>query len=214
MSFAPKDEHQAQVQMALERGIPAVSAVMGTQRLVYPSNVFDVVHCARCRVPWDADGTLSCAQWSHLMSMLSFFVARPIKNRWIFPGFLLRVQWLSSCYFRFIPSVTESMLFGCINRWLAASWVKQDIATRRLICVVSNSSVSRWWNQSEIVERCTSCASFSISVKIERFRVDVWTFLYHICTKTSYVRSFCLLWCWFLWGLSHTWGIKTCWTVQ
>jgi hypothetical protein len=63
------------------------------------------------------------------------------------------------------------------------------------------------------VERCTSCASFSISVKVERFRVDVWTFLYHICTKTSYVRSFCLLWCWFLWGLSHTWGIKTCWTV-
>jgi hypothetical protein len=37
--------------------------------------------------------------------------------------------------------------------------------------------------------------------------------LYHICTKTSYVRSFCLLWCRFLWGLSHTWGIKTCWTV-
>jgi hypothetical protein len=71
--------------------------------------------------------------------------------------------------------------------------------------VVSNSGVSRWWNQSEIVERCTSCASFSIAVKVERFRVDVWTFLYHVCTKTSYVRSFCLLWCWFLWGLSHTW---------
>lgn len=56
MSIAPKDEHEAQVQMALERGIPAVSAVMGTQRLVFPSNVFDVVHCARCRVPWHSDG--------------------------------------------------------------------------------------------------------------------------------------------------------------
>jgi hypothetical protein len=56
MSFAPKDEHEAQVQMALERGIPAISSVMGTQRLVYPSNVFDVVHCARCRVPWHLDG--------------------------------------------------------------------------------------------------------------------------------------------------------------
>ncbi|KAL6846001.1 hypothetical protein ACP4OV_023449 [Aristida adscensionis] len=50
MSFAPKDEHEAQVQFALERGIPAVSAVMGTKRLSFPSNVFDVVHCARCRV--------------------------------------------------------------------------------------------------------------------------------------------------------------------
>ena len=56
MSVAPKDEHQAQVQMALERGIPALSAVMGTQRLIFPSNVFDVVHCARCRVPWHIDG--------------------------------------------------------------------------------------------------------------------------------------------------------------
>ncbi|XP_022867892.1 probable methyltransferase PMT26, partial [Olea europaea var. sylvestris] len=52
MSLAPKDEHEAQVQFALERGIPAISAVMGTKRLPYPGRVFDVVHCARCRVPW------------------------------------------------------------------------------------------------------------------------------------------------------------------
>ncbi|CAA0823529.1 Probable methyltransferase PMT27 [Striga hermonthica] len=58
MSFAPKDEHEAQVQMALERGIPAISAVMGSQRLPFPSRVFDIVHCARCRVPWHADGYL------------------------------------------------------------------------------------------------------------------------------------------------------------
>ncbi|KAG7034108.1 putative methyltransferase PMT27, partial [Cucurbita argyrosperma subsp. argyrosperma] len=52
MSFAPKDEHEAQVQFALERGIPAISAVMGSQRLPFPSMVFDLIHCARCRVPW------------------------------------------------------------------------------------------------------------------------------------------------------------------
>lgn len=57
MSFAPKDEHEAQVQFALERGIPAISAVMGTKRLPFPSRVFDVVHCARCRVPWHIEGT-------------------------------------------------------------------------------------------------------------------------------------------------------------
>uniref|UniRef100_A0A803L724 Methyltransferase PMT27 n=1 Tax=Chenopodium quinoa TaxID=63459 RepID=A0A803L724_CHEQI len=56
MSFAPKDEHEAQVQFALERGIPAISAVMGSQRLPFPSRVFDAVHCARCRVPWHAEG--------------------------------------------------------------------------------------------------------------------------------------------------------------
>ncbi|CAL9774709.1 unnamed protein product [Musa acuminata subsp. burmannicoides] len=57
MSFAPKDEHEAQVQFALERGIPAISAVMGTKRLPFPSKVFDVVHCARCRVPWHIEGS-------------------------------------------------------------------------------------------------------------------------------------------------------------
>ena len=34
MSFAPKDEHEAQVQFALERGIPAISA--GAHRRALP----------------------------------------------------------------------------------------------------------------------------------------------------------------------------------
>ncbi|KAG6766743.1 hypothetical protein POTOM_027915 [Populus tomentosa] len=59
ISFAPKDEHEAQVQFALERGIPAISAVMGSQRLPFPSRVFDLIHCARCRVPWHAEGACS-----------------------------------------------------------------------------------------------------------------------------------------------------------
>lgn len=57
MSFAPKDEHEAQIQFALERGIPAFLSVIGTQKLPFPDNVFDLVHCSRCRVHWDADGT-------------------------------------------------------------------------------------------------------------------------------------------------------------
>nr|XP_043631368.1 probable methyltransferase PMT23 [Erigeron canadensis] len=56
MSFAPKDEHEAQIQFALERGIPATLSVIGTQRLTFPDNAFDLIHCARCRVHWDADG--------------------------------------------------------------------------------------------------------------------------------------------------------------
>jgi len=43
--------------MALERGIPTISGVMGSKRLPFPSKAFDLVHCARCRVPWHADGT-------------------------------------------------------------------------------------------------------------------------------------------------------------
>ena len=57
MSFAPKDEHEAQIQFALERGIPATLSVIGTQRLTFPDSSYDLIHCARCRVHWDADGT-------------------------------------------------------------------------------------------------------------------------------------------------------------
>ena len=43
-------------QMALERGLPAVLGYVGSLRLPYPSNVFDVVHCARCRIKWYGNG--------------------------------------------------------------------------------------------------------------------------------------------------------------
>ena len=69
LSFAPKDEHEAQVQFALERGIPAMSNVMGTKRLPFPGSVFDLIHCARCRVPWHIEGN----KVSHFVWQFSFF---------------------------------------------------------------------------------------------------------------------------------------------
>ncbi|KAI5069484.1 hypothetical protein GOP47_0016133 [Adiantum capillus-veneris] len=74
MSFAPKDEHEAQIQLALERGIPAISAVMGTQRLVFPSNVFDAVHCARCRVPWHIDGGKLLLELNRVLRPGGYFI--------------------------------------------------------------------------------------------------------------------------------------------
>lgn len=59
MSFAPRDSHEAQVQFALERGVPAVIGVLGTIKLPYPSRAFDMAHCSRCLIPWGAnDGML------------------------------------------------------------------------------------------------------------------------------------------------------------
>ncbi|CAL9110236.1 unnamed protein product [Musa acuminata var. zebrina] len=74
MSFAPKDEHEAQVQFALERGIPAISAVMGSKRLPFPSKVFDVVHCARCRVPWHIEGGMLLLELNRLLRPGGYFV--------------------------------------------------------------------------------------------------------------------------------------------
>ncbi|MCL7032118.1 hypothetical protein MKW94_001851 [Papaver nudicaule] len=53
MSFAPKDNgHEAQVQFALERGVPALIGILASIRLPYPSRAFDMAHCSRCLIPW------------------------------------------------------------------------------------------------------------------------------------------------------------------
>ncbi|KAL9243666.1 hypothetical protein vseg_017526 [Gypsophila vaccaria] len=83
MSLAPKDEHEAQVQFALERGIPAISAVMGTQRLPFPSMVFDVIHCARCRVPWHVEGGKLLLELNRLLRPGGYFIwsATPVYRK-------------------------------------------------------------------------------------------------------------------------------------
>lgn len=83
MSFAPKDEHEAQVQFALERGIPAFSAVMGTKRLPFPGRVFDVVHCARCRVPWHIEGGTLLLELNRVLRPGGYFVwsATPVYQK-------------------------------------------------------------------------------------------------------------------------------------
>lgn len=57
LSFAPRDTHEAQVQFALERGVPALIGVMSSTRLPYPSRAFDIAHCSRCLIPWGQNGT-------------------------------------------------------------------------------------------------------------------------------------------------------------
>ncbi|KAL9315085.1 hypothetical protein ACSQ67_016086 [Phaseolus vulgaris] len=52
VSFAPRDTHEAQVQFALERGVPALIGVLASIRLPYPSRAFDMAHCSRCLIPW------------------------------------------------------------------------------------------------------------------------------------------------------------------
>ncbi|KAM7499400.1 hypothetical protein LguiA_023814 [Lonicera macranthoides] len=74
LSFAPKDEHEAQIQFALERGIPATLSVIGTQRLTFPDNAYDLIHCARCRVHWDADGGKPLLELNRILRPGGFFI--------------------------------------------------------------------------------------------------------------------------------------------
>ncbi|CAI5463173.1 unnamed protein product [Closterium sp. Yama58-4] len=74
LSVAPRDEHESQVQFALERGVPALVGVMGTQRQPLPSNVLDALHCARCRVPWHAEGGKLLLEVNRLLRPGGYFI--------------------------------------------------------------------------------------------------------------------------------------------
>lgn len=74
MSFAPKDGHENQIQFALERGIGAMIAVLGTTQLPYPSNSFEMVHCSRCRVDWHENDGILLKEVDRLLRPSSYFV--------------------------------------------------------------------------------------------------------------------------------------------
>lgn len=57
LSIASKDFHQ-KIQLALERGVPAMIASFGARRLPYPSQSFDLIHCSLCGVNWTLNGML------------------------------------------------------------------------------------------------------------------------------------------------------------
>lgn len=75
MSFAPRDSHEAQVQFALERGVPAVIGVLGTIKLPYPSRAFDMAHCSRCLIPWGANGEFSMLKNYPLFDMVPYLIS-------------------------------------------------------------------------------------------------------------------------------------------
>lgn len=77
MSFAPRDSHKAQIQFALERGIPAFVAMLGTRRLPFPAFSFDFVHCSRCLIPFTAYSEFSV----HHMHLQFFSKFSPSPTR-------------------------------------------------------------------------------------------------------------------------------------
>lgn len=72
MSFAPRDSHEAQVQFALERGVPAVIGVLGSIKMPYPSRAFDMAHCSRCLIPWGINGEYQFEHYLLASSLIMF----------------------------------------------------------------------------------------------------------------------------------------------
>lgn len=47
----------SQVQVALERGLPAVIGNFISRQLPFPSLSYDMIHCTQCGIIWDDRGT-------------------------------------------------------------------------------------------------------------------------------------------------------------
>ncbi|KAK7275774.1 hypothetical protein RIF29_16896 [Crotalaria pallida] len=59
MCIANYEPSGSQVQLTLERGLPAMIASFSSKQLPYPSLSFDMLHCAWCGIDWaQRDGTL------------------------------------------------------------------------------------------------------------------------------------------------------------
>ncbi|CAM8912178.1 unnamed protein product [Rhodiola kirilowii] len=82
MSFAPRDTHEAQVQFALERGVPAMIGVMASQRLPYPARSFDMAHCSRCLIPWEQYDGLFLLEVDRVLRPGGYWILSGPPIRW------------------------------------------------------------------------------------------------------------------------------------
>eukprot|EP00246_Nothoceros_aenigmaticus_P006749 TRINITY_DN1992_c0_g1_i1.p1 TRINITY_DN1992_c0_g1~~TRINITY_DN1992_c0_g1_i1.p1 ORF type:complete len:659 (-),score=107.30 TRINITY_DN1992_c0_g1_i1:431-2407(-) len=83
MSFAPRDTHEAQVQFALERGVPAMLVTMASMRLPYPARSFDLAHCSRCLIPWQNDEGLYLAEIDRVLRPGGYWVLSGPPVNWL-----------------------------------------------------------------------------------------------------------------------------------
>lgn len=56
MCIANYEASGSQVQLTLERGMPAMIGSFASKQLPYPYLSFDMLHCAKCGIDWEKNG--------------------------------------------------------------------------------------------------------------------------------------------------------------
>ncbi|KAG0454065.1 hypothetical protein HPP92_025369 [Vanilla planifolia] len=82
ISFAPRDSHEAQVQFALERGVPAFIGVLGTMRLPFPSAAFDMVHCSLCLIQWTSNAGMYMMEVDRILRPGGYWILSGFPINW------------------------------------------------------------------------------------------------------------------------------------
>ncbi|XP_021743549.1 probable pectin methyltransferase QUA2 [Chenopodium quinoa] len=81
MCIAPYEASGSQVQLTLERGLPAMIGSFSTKQLPFPSLSYDMVHCARCGIDWDLKDGLFLLEADRVLRPGGYFVwTSPLTN--------------------------------------------------------------------------------------------------------------------------------------
>ncbi|XP_047342035.1 probable methyltransferase PMT21 [Impatiens glandulifera] len=117
VSLAPRDNHEAQVQFALERGIPAILGIISTQRLPFPSNSFDMAHCSRCLIPWTEFGGIYLLEIHRILRPGGFWILSgpPINYEVRWSGWKSTLEEQKSNYEK-LNNLLISMCFKMYNK--------------------------------------------------------------------------------------------------
>ncbi|XP_056851491.1 probable methyltransferase PMT5 isoform X2 [Raphanus sativus] len=71
----------SQVQLALERGLPAMIGNFFSKQLPYPALSFDMVHCAQCGTTWDIKDAMLLLEVDRVLKPGGYFVLTSPTNR-------------------------------------------------------------------------------------------------------------------------------------
>ncbi|XP_031274981.1 probable pectin methyltransferase QUA2 isoform X2 [Pistacia vera] len=81
MCIANYEASGSQVQLTLERGLPAMIGAFTSKQLPYPSLSFDMLHCARCGIDWDQKDGILLLEVDRVLKPGGYFVwTSPLTN--------------------------------------------------------------------------------------------------------------------------------------
>ncbi|KAL8131130.1 putative pectin methyltransferase QUA2 [Apium graveolens] len=81
MCLAEFEVSGSQVQLTLERGLPAMLGSLTSKQFPYPSLSFDMIHCARCGVDWDKKDGILLIEVDRVLRPGGYFVwTSPVTN--------------------------------------------------------------------------------------------------------------------------------------
>ncbi|KDP41393.1 hypothetical protein JCGZ_15800 [Jatropha curcas] len=81
MCIANYEASGSQVQLTLERGLPAMIGSFTSTQLPYPSLSFDMLHCARCGIDWDKKDGIFLIEVDRVLKPGGYFVwTSPLTN--------------------------------------------------------------------------------------------------------------------------------------